>query len=143
VIQLREKPMAAASMTAVLAGAAMMAAAATAHAATIDPSVIVFDQALADKSVDVSYAYLPEKGYLAVYPSDAEGKPVRQALGTTELKAGDHRNVKITLSEAPKAGQRFWVSIYRDADNKAGFDSKADQPVWKADIPAHNSFLAR
>jgi hypothetical protein len=25
----------------------------------------------------------------------------------------------------------------------AGFDSKADQPVWKADIPAHNSFLAR
>lgn len=126
-----------------VASAAVLSPAAFATALSTPPSVVVFDQAVAGKSVDVSYVFLPAKGYVAVYPSDANGQPIRQALGTATLNAGDHRNVKISLNEQPKPGQRLWISIYGDTDGKPGFDAKADTPIWPTLLPSENAFIAR
>ena len=107
------------------------------------PSVVVFDQPIAGKSVDVAYVMLPTNGYVAVYSTDATGKPIREAIGTAQLKVGDHRNVKITLNDQPKSGQKLWISLYSDTDGKAGFDPKADLAIWQASLPSENAFLVR
>jgi hypothetical protein len=128
--------------------AGLLAAAAVptvAFAATGTPaSVVVFDQTIGGaKTVDVAYAYLPAKGYVTVFASDEAGNPVRKAIGSAEATAGDHRNLKVTLTEQPKQGQRLWVSLYRDADGKQGFDPAGDAAVWDGKLPSENAFIAR
>ena len=125
---------------ATLAGACALALGSAFATAGTPPSVLVFDQG-AGKSVELAYANLPANGYVNVHASDA-GKLSRIIIGTVELKAGDHRNVKIALSEPLQAGKTYWVSMYTDTDGKPGFDPKADLPIWEA-LPTGNAFVAR
>ena len=135
--------------TIVLATVATVSGAAVATAATTaktgEPSVTVFDQAATGNAIKIHYANLPAKGYVAVYAADANGQPNRSSpLGITELNAGDHRDIKVTLKDAPKAGQRMWVGLYKDTDNKPGFDAKADAPIWgTGSLPLENGFVIR
>jgi hypothetical protein len=119
------------------------AASAIAASASTEPSVMVFDQPAKGNAVQVSYAHLPAKGFVAIYGAGADGKPSGAALGFAELPAGPHRDFSVQLSAAPKAGQRLWASIYRDADNKPGFDPKADASVWASGLPSENAFVIR
>jgi hypothetical protein len=121
---------------------AAFAVSAGATVAATDPSVLVFDQPASGTAVTVAYTFMPSKGHLAVYADDG-GTAVRTPLGSAELAAGDHRNVKITLAQPPKSGQRLWVAMYRDTDNKAGFDPKADASVWGDALPVVNAFAIR
>ncbi len=125
-----------------IATVASVAAAAAAHAQG-EPSVTVFDQAAAGNAIKVHYVNLPAKGYVAVHAADGNGKPIAAPVGTAELAAGDHRDVKITLKEAPKPGQRMWVSLHQDSDNKPGFDPAVDKAVWGQALPEENAFTVR
>ena len=57
------------------------------------PSVIAFNQKLKNDQVSVTYAYLPSDGFLVVYGAE-EGNRRAKPLGRTELKAGDHRDIR-------------------------------------------------
>lgn len=131
-------------MTAAVAGVPKVALAVTAAGAlTTPPSVIVFDQKLTNGAVDITYANIPAKGYLAVLPSDGKGMGGGEPLGTQAIDAGDHRNVKVKLTGTPKAGDKLWVSMYFDTDGKPGFDAKADKAVWAEALPAENMFTVK
>lgn len=98
------------------------------------PSALAFDQKLSGNSIGMSYVYLPEDGYAAIYRSDKNGRPTGAAIGVSALTAGAHRDVKVELKETPKAGERLWVSLYKDSDKKPGFDTgKGDQAFWTKD----------
>lgn len=114
-----------------------------AHAATSPnpPSVLFFNQKAEGKSVTLEYAHLPSNGYVVIYGADKEGKPVGEALGYVELKAGDHRNVKVELNRTAEAGQRLWASLYSDRDQKPGFDKTADLPFWGDQLPWQNQIV--
>jgi hypothetical protein len=115
----------------------------TAAASTTPPSVIVFNQKLTNGAVNVTYANIPAKGYIAVLGSDAKGMPTSQALGEQAIEPGDHRELKIKLDEQPKTGDKLWVSMYLDMDGKPGIDAKADKPVWPTSLPLENAFMVR
>lgn len=101
------------------------------------PSVLAFDQKLKGDAITVDYVQLPEKGYVAVYRIDENGKPSGAPIGHTRMERGDHRQVQIKLSEVPKAGEQLWVTLYKDTDDKPTFEPGAgDKPVWsKDDLP--------
>jgi hypothetical protein len=110
----------------------------SAHAATTDPSVIAFSQRFEKEHFVLDYAFLPSNGYAVVYGADKDGKPIREPLGIAELKAGDHRGVRIKLNSTPEKGAKLWVSLYSDKDGKPGFDRKGDVSFWQGDLPAEN-----
>ncbi len=119
----------------------------TAHAATsdVEPSALVFDQAISNNAVAVEYVHLPSNGYVAVYRSDESGLPTGKPIGSTNLDAGDHRKIQVELTDQPKAGEQLWVSLYRDADGKPTFDPGAgDEPLWaKGKQSASTAFIVR
>ncbi len=133
--------------TATLSSIAVAVCASMAIAATPaqsgEPSVTVFDQAATGTSVNIHYVNLTSKGYIAVYAADAEGKPTRTPLGSAELAAGSYRDIKVTLKDAPKSGQRMWVALHSDSDGKPGFDPAADALVGGQAIPLENAFAIR
>lgn len=130
---------------ALLVGTGGLAASSFAAIDKPDPSVVVFDQTLKSNSVMVDYAYLPQNGYVAVYSSGDDGKPAGTPIGHVNLEAGDHRQIKVTLNEPPKAGDRLWVSLYKDGDGKPTLDLKAgDAAIWEREqMPPPNAFLVR
>jgi hypothetical protein len=79
--------------------------------ATPHASAIVFNQKLKGDSVSVRYAFLPKNGTLSIYEVDSSGKIVGSPLGKTDLSAGDHRDVQISLKSAPREGMRLRAVI--------------------------------
>lgn len=114
--------------------------AATAGGSTTPASILVFDQKLASGQIDISYAYLPQKGYIAVYALDADGKAAGEALATMPMAAGDHRNVKVELKQAPKAGAQLWATLYQDVDDDGKFDKAKDQRIGGDMNPVDSKF---
>ena len=108
-----------------------------------EPSVLVFNQKVSNGTVDVSYANIPSKGYVVVKRSDAQGAPQTAVLGSASIPAGDHRNVKVKLTAEPKAGDKLWVSLSLDTDDKPGYDAAADKPIWTGKLPAANMFVVQ
>lgn len=115
----------------------------SAHAATTDPSIVAFDQKIANGHVVLDYAYLPTNGYAVVYGADKDGKPIKEPLGVVELEAGDHRDTKIKLNTEPAEGSKLWVSLYSDKDGKPGFDRKGDVSFWQSELPAENQIVVK
>ena len=74
------------------------------------PSVIALNQKPKANNVSITYANLPQKGTLAIYASDAQGRMGTKMLGQVKMDAGDHRNVQIKLTSAPKSGSRLWAA---------------------------------
>lgn len=136
-------------LTGLFAGAAgitavSLAAVAAVSAPTGEPSVLVFDQAHKSGTVNISYVYLPKKGYVVIYGADAAGKPTGEALAHVPLEAGDHRNIAVKLTTAPAAGAKLWASLYEDSDGKPGFAKGADLSLWAdGNVPLENAFTVR
>ena len=126
-----------------LAAAFVAAAAATAHASPslTPPSVIAVDQAAKGGEIRLDYAFLPSKGYAVIYGADADGAPVKKALGVAELAPGDHRGVKVKLDSVPKAGTSVWVGLYSDSDAKPGFTKDVDASFFPGGLPQQNRIL--
>ena len=110
-----------ASRIAVMVGAAVLAAplstavlAATSNqrsADTYPPSVIALSQKPKAGEVSITYANLPQKGTLAIFGSDAQGKIGKTRVGKVALDAGDHRNIKVKVSPMPGDGARLWAVL--------------------------------
>jgi len=110
---------------------------------TTEPSVLVFNQKLTNGAVDVAYANIPSKGYLVVMGSDAQGMPQGAPIGSASINAGDHRNVKVKLTGEAKTGDKLWVSMSLDSDNKPGYDAAGDKPLWTGKLPAGHMFVVQ
>jgi hypothetical protein len=94
------------------------------------PSVLALNQKEKAQRVSITYAYLPKKGTLAIYGSNARGRMGRSALGQVAIDAGDHRNVKVALSPAPRSGTELWAVI----------ETKSGAPFTDHGKPAEQSF---
>lgn len=115
-----------------------------ASTASTPASVIVFDQKLDGSGVKLSYVYAPEKSFAVVYGSDQHGKRTRKTLGSLALDPGDHRDVKIPISEQTKSGDALWVSLYRAKGDAKTFDSANATPYWSDEnLPSTNGFVVR
>lgn len=116
------RPLAAIGASVALATAV---SAATEERATenVTPSVIAMDQKLQNGEVSVTYAYLPGDGRLTILSVDPDGNAAPTVLGSTDLSAGDHRNVTVKLSETPQQGAQL----------KARIEASADQPFAGSD----------
>lgn len=94
------------------------------------PSVLTFDQKLDGKTVTIKYANLPNKGYLVIYGSDAEGKPAKEPLGYVALSAGDHRDIKVELTKVPAKNSRLWTSLYNEKNGNSKLEKGTDVSYW-------------
>lgn len=119
------------------AGAVVPAYAAVSDRFEAPPSVLAFDQKLKDDAITVDYVRMPEKGYVAVYRLDQNGKPSGEPIGHTPMERGDHRQVQIKLTEAANPGDQLWVTLYKDANDSPTFEpGSGDQPLWsKNELP--------
>jgi hypothetical protein len=86
---------------------ATFVAAGAASAAGTPPSVIAMSQKAKGDTVSITYAYMPKDGVLAIYSLNSSGKPGATPIGKVELKAGDHRDIKVKLDTAPKPGMQL------------------------------------
>ena len=125
---------------AALAAAFVAGASVAAHAV---PSVLAFDQKVQRDEVTLDYVMLPTDGYVVIYGADKDGKPMKAPLGHAELKAGDHRAIKVKLDTTPQSGSTLWASLYADKDGKSGFDKGGDAPIWSEGIPLVNRFIVK
>ena len=95
------------------------------------PSVTALDQKVKGDAVNITYAFLPKDGTLAILSGDPSSKTGASVVGSVDLSAGDHREVKVPLSSEPKAGTRLWAQVEQ---------SKSGKPFAKSDERAQQSF---
>ncbi len=81
--------------------------------------------------MSITYAYLPQQGRLVIFSGDPSEKGGATAIGATSLDAGDHRDFKVSLNEAPKAGTRLWAAVEQ---------TKSEKPFAHSDERAEQSF---
>lgn len=91
------------------------------------PSVIAMNQKVSSNAVSITYANLPAKGSIAIFEIDPHGR--RHQIGRLELAAGDHRDVKVTLKETPKAGTRLEAVLEHSGKKMKPFKDNAGQPA--------------
>lgn len=99
------------------------------------PSVIALNQQVKNGEVAITYANLPKDGYLVIHPSMQSGKLSDTVLGSVQLKAGDHRNIRVKLDKAVAKGTKLWAEL--QTSNGAG---GAEQPITDQGTPAEQSF---
>ncbi len=124
-----------ASQTALAASAmalvAVLAAGTALAAAAFPPSVLALSQKEKANGVSITYAYFPHKGTLAIYGSDARGRMSKTRLGQVAINAGDHRNIKVALSPAPKSGTRLWAVVEHPNGSPFKDEGKAAEQSFK------------
>ncbi len=99
------------------------------------PSVTVLNQQLKNDEVSIAYAYLPKDGKLTIFSGNPEKMSDASVLGSVELTAGDHRQLKVPLTNAPEAGAQLWAMVDKGKGD-------AVVPFSKADERAQQSFKA-
>lgn len=104
-----ERPVA--ILSGLLVATLLASGAALAAASNPSASIIAMSQKLKGDAVSITYAYLPVKGVLAVFPVDASGRLAKSAAGEVSLPAGDHRDISVSLKPAPKAGEKLEAVI--------------------------------
>ena len=95
------------------------------------PSVTALDQKVKGDAVKITYAFLPKDGTLAILAGDPSKKSGASVVGSVDLSAGDHREVKVPLASEPKAGTRLWAQVEQ---------GKSGKPFAKSDERAQQSF---
>lgn len=100
-------------LSAVLLASLLASGAALAAVSTpgTQASIIARSQKLKGDAVSITYAYLPKDGSLSIYAVGSSGKMTKSPLGQVSLKAGDHRDVSVSLKPAPKQGERLEAVI--------------------------------
>jgi hypothetical protein len=112
---------------AIAAAVAILATAANASTDSFLPSVVALDQKLKSDEVSITYAYMPQKGKLVILSTDPEGK-AKTVIGSIELAAGDHRDVKVQIKDVPEAGAHLKARVEADTDQPfSGSDERAKQ----------------
>lgn len=92
-------------------GGAAFAAGTNMSSGTPNASIIAFNQKVKGDAVSIRYAFLPHDGTLDIYGVEQSGKLGTTPLGKVSLKAGDYRDVQVTLKPLPKAGMRLQAVI--------------------------------
>lgn len=95
------------------------------------PSVTALDQKVKGDAVKITYAFLPKDGTLAILSGDPSKKSGASIVGSVDLSAGDHREVKVPFSSEPKTGTRLWAQVEQ---------GKSGKPFAKSDERAQQSF---
>lgn len=122
-----ERPVAVLSavlLTSLLASGAALAAVTTpgTHA-----SIIAMSQKPKSDAVSITYAYLPKDGTLNLYAIGPSGKMQKTPVGKVSLKAGDHRQVSVSLNPVPKKGERLEAVIEQNGQPVAHPSDKAER----------------
>lgn len=86
------------------------------------------NQKLKGDAFSITYAYVPKDGTLAIFSSDPSEKMSAKPVGHIALSAGDHRDVKVTLSSSPKPGTKLWAVLEQSGSDSAPFKD-AGQPA--------------
>jgi hypothetical protein len=97
------------------------------------PSVTVLDQELKNDEVSITYAFLPKNGKLTIFSGDPEETSDASVIGSVELQAGDHRQVKVPVTNMPGAGTQLWAKVEEGKGDSV-------EPFSEADERAHQSF---
>ncbi len=95
------------------------------------PSVTALNQKVKGDAVKITYAFLPKDGTLAILSGDPSKKSSPSIVGSVDLSAGDHRDVKVPLSSEPKAGTQLWAQVEQ---------GKSGKPFAKSNERARQSF---
>jgi len=126
-----------------LAAAAVVSASFAGVALAQTPSIDVSDQKLQRRTVTLADVNLPARGYIAIHASDASGKMTDRIIGYATLRAGDHKNVKVRLSGAHKAGETLWAVAHqsqgRGLTNMRG-SNRIGSPFMQNGQPVDKSF---
>jgi hypothetical protein len=123
------------SVLAMLAAASAIAASANAqgylpsNVGDFHPSVTVLNQKLKGDAVKITYAFLPKDGTLAIFSGDPANKASASVVGSVDLQAGDHREIKVPLTGEPKSGTQLWAMVEQGKSGKpfANADERAEQ----------------
>ena len=95
------------------------------------PSILAMGQSAKGDEVTITYAYLPKDGYVAIHPSDSNGKMSEKTIGTLALKAGDYRNFSVKLNEPLKPGEKLWATLNQgSASADTGTRSREGGDPW-------------
>lgn len=93
--------------------------------ATIDVS----DQPLTDGHITLASVMALQDGWIAVHANTSDNKP-GPVIGHAAVKAGMNMNVQVTLSPAPKAGDKVWPMLHIDSGQKGVYEFPGpDSPV--------------
>jgi len=122
-----ERPVAV--LSGLLLATLLASGAALAAASTTSASIIAMSQKPKSDAVSITYAYLPQDGSLAVFPVGPSGKIGNTPVGKVTLTAGDHRDVRVSLSPLPKAGTKLEAAI-----------EHSGQPLKNSGDPAERTF---
>ena len=101
------------------------------HVGNFLPSVTALDQKVKGDAVTITYAFLPKDGTLAILSGDPSKRSGASVVGSVDLSAGDHREVKVPLGSEPKAGTRLWAQVEQ---------GKSGKPFARSDERAQQSF---
>ncbi len=86
------------------------------------------DQKLSNNSVTAALVAASKAGYLVVHEADATGMKAGKILGSTSVKAGENKDVTVTLTSDSKAGSTLILMLHEESDGDTKFDDK-DKPV--------------
>ncbi|HVZ03497.1 DUF7282 domain-containing protein [Hyphomicrobium sp.] len=103
-------------------------------------SVLVFNQKAGENSVKVSYVYLPDNGYVAIF-ADENGRRSDAVLGFTPLEKGNHNEVAVEIKESARPGSALWATLYKDVDGDKILDVRKDLALWPDSDPLEHQFL--
>jgi hypothetical protein len=122
-----ERPVAV--LSALLLASLLASSAALAEIATpgTHASVIAMSQKPKSDAVSITYAYLPKDGTLNLYALSPSGKMEKTPVGKVALKAGDHRQVSVSLNPMPKKGERLEAVIEQSGQPVVHSGDKAER----------------
>jgi len=103
-------------------------------------SVLALNQKLKGSAIKITYVYLPESGYVAVF-ADENGKRTDKVLGFTALDKGNHNDINVKIGDGVNPGAALWASLYKDVDGDKVLDLSKDAALWPNGDPLENQFL--
>ena len=103
-------------------------------------SVLALNQKPAGNAIKITYVYLPESGYVAVF-ADENGKRTDKVLGFTALDEGNHNDINVKIGDGVNSGDALWASLYKDVDGDKVLDLSKDAALWPNGDPLENQFL--
>ena len=127
-----------------MAAAAVAAGALTGAAYAQDAMIDVSGAMAGGRTITVPSVMATADGYLVVHPMQ-DGK-VGAPIGHAMVKAGENKNVKVTLDSPMTAGQTYTLMLHQDTGAMGKYEfgmvEKTDMPVMMGDKPVMATFKA-
>lgn len=125
------------------------AAAIAGTAIAAEGAIKVSDQKVEGSTVTIAGVTMPEAGFVAIHGSDANGKmKAPEAVGMTQVEAGENEDVKVDLTESVEPGTKLYVMLHKDTGEKGKYEfvesgGKEDGPVTVDGKPVITPFEAK